>query len=387
MGSPDAHRRTDADLGAARAGGAGGCRPGRGHICGDPPGRLPPVARDRAPQPSPGGIRPPGQALRPGAARAVPLRLRPAPRAGSAASTSSPRTPDWSWCWASSGGGGNAATVGSSGDRRTSGTTSARGMPWEHGGSRFSRTGGGSPSWSPTSGCGPPTPRPAAGSGCTGPRSAPSSPRWAGQCCAWSTRRRGGNRRRAVPRGLLLHWARQPPLSRRRPASRGRAARGLAGAVLHGAHRRGSGTGLALGRRPPAVRPARRHHPWTVGGLDLPGRARRRDRAHRARPPRWHPRGSTPPRCSPSRRPPSTPSRVAASSSVWGRLERARVPSLRPPVRPPGLPLRGGLHDHPHAAARGARRLPRHVLRRRGLRPRPDAGPSRRAAAHARLHR
>ena len=49
-----------------------------------------------------------------------------------------------------------------------------------------------------------------------------------------------GNRSPAAPPGRPLHWAREPPLSRRRPASRGRAARGLAGAVLHGPHRRGS---------------------------------------------------------------------------------------------------------------------------------------------------
>ena len=35
-----------------------------------------------------------------------------------------------------------------------------------------------------------------------------------------------------------------------------------------------------------------------------------------------------------------------------GRLERDRIPRIRLPVRPPGRPLRGGVHDHPDAAPR-----------------------------------
>ena len=69
------------------------------------------------------------------------------------------------------------------------------------------------------------------------------------------------------------------------------------------------------------------------------------------------------------------------------RLERAGVPGLRLPVRPPRRPLRGGLHDHPHAAARGAHRLRRRVLPARGLRARSAAGTGRRAAAAPRVDR
>ena len=36
-------------------------------------------------------------------------------------------------------------------------------------------------------------------------------------------------------------------------------------------------------------------------------------------------------------------------------LERGRIPSLRPPVRPAGQPLRGGLHDRPRASCARAR--------------------------------
>ena len=50
-------------------------------------------------------------------------------------------------------------------------------------------------------------------------------------------------------------------------------------------------------------------------------------------------------------------------------------------------PLRGGVHDHPDAPARGRDRLRRHVLPGARLRAPARAGPARRAAAHGRQHR
>ncbi len=43
----------------------------------------------------------------------------------------------------------------------------------------------------------------------------------------------------------------------------------------------------------------------------------------------------------------------------WNETEYSR---LRLPVRPSGQPLRGGVHHHPHPAARGPVRLRRHLL-------------------------
>ena len=68
-------------------------------------------------------------------------------------------------------------------------------------------------------------------------------------------------------------------------------------------------------------------------------------------------------------------------------LERAGVHRVRLPLRPPHLPVRGGLHGHPDTPARRPYRLPRRLLRRRRLRPGPGTGPPRRPADHARLDR
>ena len=59
------------------------------------------------------------------------------------------------------------------------------------------------------------------------------------------------------------------------------------------------------------------------------------------------------------------------------RLERDRVPRVRLPVRPPDRPLRGGVHDHPDAPARGRHRLRRALLpgpRLRAVAARPAPG-------------
>ena len=69
------------------------------------------------------------------------------------------------------------------------------------------------------------------------------------------------------------------------------------------------------------------------------------------------------------------------------RLERDRVPRLRLPVRPPGRPVRGGVHDHPDAAARRRHRLRRPLVpgpRLRAAAARPASG---RSAADDRLDR
>ena len=47
--------------------------------------------------------------------------------------------------------------------------------------------------------------------------------------------------------------------------------------------------------------------------------------------------------------------RRPADPGPWRRLERGRVPRLRRSVRPPSLPLRGGVHDHSDAAPGRAR--------------------------------
>ena len=106
------------------------------------------------------------------------------------------------------------------------------------------------------------------------------------------------------------------------------------------------------------ARPARRLHE-----LPQPGAARqagRHDRRDQRRPVRPRPRR---------------------------RLERDRVPGLRLPVRPPGRPLRGGVHDHPDPAARRRHRLRRPLVpgpRLRAAAARPAAG---RPAADDRLER
>ena len=69
------------------------------------------------------------------------------------------------------------------------------------------------------------------------------------------------------------------------------------------------------------------------------------------------------------------------------RLERDRVPGLRLPVRPPRGPLRGGVHDHPHAPWRGRHRFRRALLPGARLRAAAAQRPSRRPAPAHRLQR
>ena len=68
-------------------------------------------------------------------------------------------------------------------------------------------------------------------------------------------------------------------------------------------------------------------------------------------------------------------------------LERDRVPRVRLPLRPPGRPLRGGVHDHPDAPARGRDRLRRPVLPGPRLRAAAARAAARRAAAADRVER
>ena len=69
------------------------------------------------------------------------------------------------------------------------------------------------------------------------------------------------------------------------------------------------------------------------------------------------------------------------------RLERDRVPRLRLPVRPPRRPLRGGVHDHPDAAAGGRHRLRRALLPGARLRAAAARAATGRPAADDRLER
>ena len=69
------------------------------------------------------------------------------------------------------------------------------------------------------------------------------------------------------------------------------------------------------------------------------------------------------------------------------RLERDRVPRLRLPVRPPGRPLRGGVHDHPDAPARGRHRLRRALVPGPRLRAPAARSAPRRPAADDRVER
>ena len=69
------------------------------------------------------------------------------------------------------------------------------------------------------------------------------------------------------------------------------------------------------------------------------------------------------------------------------RLERDRVPGVRLPVRPPRRPLRGGVHDHPDAAAGGRDRLRRALLPGPRLRAAAARAATGRPAAPHRLER
>ena len=69
------------------------------------------------------------------------------------------------------------------------------------------------------------------------------------------------------------------------------------------------------------------------------------------------------------------------------RVERARVPGLRLPVRPSCRSLRRGADDHQHAAARRPHRLRRRVPPSGGLRARSAGDPTRWPAADDRLDR
>ena len=113
----------------------------------------------------------------------------------------------------------------------------------------------------------------------------------------------------------------------------------------------------------------------TTGGR---GRSGRRSQRSRHRPRRsssghwWRRPASTLRRCLPNRRRPSTRSRAGRLILGLGRrMESSRVRRVRVRLRPSSQSVRGGLHDHPNAAARRLDRLPRGVLRRGPLRPAP----------------
>ena len=103
---------------------------------------------------------------------------------------------------------------------------------------------------------------------------------------------------------------------------------------------------------------------------------------------------STTRRCSPSWPRRSTRSAAAGSSSASAPAGTRPSSGLRLPVRPPDLPLRGGVHDHPDAPARGRDRLRRPLvpgprLRAPAARPaagRPAADDRHERAADARAH-
>ena len=91
---------------------------------------------------------------------------------------------------------------------------------------------------------------------------------------------------------------------------------------------------LALAGRPPALRPRRWGHPRTVGGVDVAGRARRVDRPRRTR----SARGVHELPCPGDARQAGGDRRRhlgrAADPRPRRRLERARLPGVRVPVRP-----------------------------------------------------
>ena len=115
---------------------------------------------------------------------------------------------------------------------------------------------------------------------------------------------------------------------------------------------------IAASDEPDRVRAARRVHELPQPGA--PRQAGRDDRRDQRRP--AHPRA----RC---------------------RLERDGVPRVRLPVRPPRRPLRGGVHDHPHAPPGRRHRLRRALLPGARLRAAAARPTAERPAADDRLER
>ena len=122
-----------------------------------------------------------------------------------------------------------------------------------------------------------------------------------------------------------------------------------------------------------------------MGRLDAPRRPGRRDRARDARPARrvhrvpaaGHPR--------PDRGGGRRALGRAARGGARRRLERDRVPGVRPAVRAPLRALRRGLRDRPPASGRRARHVRRPLPRRRGRAAAAD--PRAPAAVDGRRHR
>ena len=148
------------------------------------------------------------------------------------------------------------------------------------------------------------------------------------------------------------------------------------------------GLRLGLGRRPPPLPLARTGRPrgpweaWTLLAALAASTSADRARAARRLHELPHP-GAARQAGRDGRRDQRRPARPRPRR----RLERDRVPRLRLPVRPPDRPLRGGVHDHPDAPARGRDRLRRALVpgpRLRAPAARPAAG---RAAADDRLDR
>ena len=125
--------------------------------------------------------------------------------------------------------------------------------------------------------------------------------------------------------------------------------------------------------------------PWEAWAL-LAGRRRGHepDRVRAAR--RLH-ELPQPGRCSPSRPPRSTRSAAAGSSSASAPAGTRPSSGVRLPVRPPDRPVRGGVHDHPDAAARRRDRLRRAVLPGPRLRAAAARAAAGRSAADDRLER
>ena len=113
----------------------------------------------------------------------------------------------------------------------------------------------------------------------------------------------------------------------------------------------GVGVRFALARRSSVVRPACRHA-GTMGGVDVARRTRRVDDDDRTRPAG----GVHVVPCAGDARQNRGHRRRGlgwpADRRARRRLEHAGLSGVRVPVRQSGGPLRGGVHDHPHAARR-----------------------------------
>ena len=149
-------------------------------------------------------------------------------------------------------------------------------------------------------------------------------------------------------------------LQGRRAAARGRAA-GRAGRSCSTMARTAEDVGLDsiwLGDHLLYDLPGGRH-PWAVGGVDSLAALAAVTDARRARPVRRLDGLPRPGDAGQDGRDRRRDLGWPAAPRARRGLERAGVHRVRLPLRPPHLAVRGGLHDHPDAAARRPDRLPR----------------------------